>query len=95
MAEEKRSETKIVKGGFRATLALIISTIALILSIAAYGSTAKEEELNARIKTLQDSFETMKKESLAEVDKLRNETAKLLERLKDVVEKKDEKQQEG
>ena len=36
------AETKIVKGGFRATLALIISIIALILSIMAY--YAKKED---------------------------------------------------
>ena len=36
-------ETKVVKGGFRATLALIISIIALVLSFFAYSSTGKQE----------------------------------------------------
>ena len=97
MSEEKPSQTKIVKGGFRATLALIVSIIALILSIAAYSSTAGEAKLNARIKALQESFETMKRESLAEVDELRNETAKVLESLKNVIEKEEDnkEQQQG
>jgi hypothetical protein len=93
MAEEKKAETKIVKGGFRSTLALIISIIAILLSIAAYSSTAREKELSAGISELQRSLEVMKKESLAEIDKLRKETANLLERLKDAVEKKEERRE--
>jgi predicted PurR-regulated permease PerM len=86
-------ETKIVKGGFRATLALVISIIALILSIVAYTSTAREEDLNARIKDLQASLENMKQESSKQVDKLRDETANALEKLGKVVKKSEEAQE--
>jgi uncharacterized membrane protein (DUF106 family) len=82
-------ETKIVKGGFRATLALIISIIALILSIMAYTSMGKEEDLRARIKDLQTKMESMKHESSKQMDKLRGETANALEKLSNAVKKKE------
>ena len=74
-------ETKIVKGGFRATLALIISIIALILAIMAYQSTGKDADLNARIKDLQGKMENMKQETSKKLDKLRTETADTLEKI--------------
>jgi hypothetical protein len=83
-------ETKIVKGGFRATLALLISIIALILSIMAYASTGKEEDLRARIKDLQTKMESMKQESSKQIDKLRGETANALEKLSNAVKKKEQ-----
>ena len=86
-------QTKIVKGGFRATLALIFSIIALILSIVAYTSTTREEELNARIKNLQAGVEKIKEESSKQIDKLRQETANTLEKMGQAVKKKEEGQQ--
>ena len=83
-------ETKIVKGGFRATLALIISIIALILSIGAYSSTIKEDELTTRMKDLKASLERIRDESSKQMDKLRDETANTLERLSKTVKKQDE-----
>lgn len=83
-------ETKIVKGGFRATLALIISIIALVLSIMAYTSMGKEEDLRARIKDLQTKMESMKHESSKQMDKLRGETANALEKLSNAVKKKEQ-----
>jgi uncharacterized membrane protein (DUF106 family) len=82
-------EKKIVKGGFRATLALIISIIALIVSIWAYTSVGKEEDLRARIKDLQTKMESMKQESSKQIDKLRGETANALEKLSNAVKKND------
>jgi hypothetical protein len=84
------AERKIVKGGFRATLALIISIIALILSIMAYTSVGKEEDLRARIKDLQTKMESMKQESSKQIDKLRGETANALEKLSNAVKKKEQ-----
>ncbi len=84
------AERKVVKGGFRATLALIISIIALILSIMAYTSTGQEEDLRARIKDLQTRMEGMKQESSKQIDKLRGETANALEKLSDAVKKKEQ-----
>jgi DNA anti-recombination protein RmuC len=87
------AETKIVKGGFRATLALLISIIALIVSIIAYTSTGKEDELNTRIRELQTKLEDMKEESAKRLDKLRGETANALEKLGRSL-KKEEKPEE-
>ncbi len=85
-------ETKVVKGGFRATLALIISIIALILSFLAYNSTGKEEDLKGRIKELQGTIETMKQETSKKLDLLRNETVDTLEKLSNRLKKEKEKQ---
>ncbi len=74
-------ETKVVKGGFRATLALLISIIALVLAIVAFQSTGKETTLNQRIKDLQVKMESMKQETSKKLDKLRNETADTLEKI--------------
>ncbi len=74
-------ETKVVKGGFRATLALIISVIALILSFFAYSSTGKQEDLTDRIKELQATIEVMKQETAKKMDTLRGETADTLDKL--------------
>ncbi len=81
-------ETRIVKGGFRATLALLISIIALILSIVAYTTITSEEEFNVRIKSLQTNLEKMKQESLKQIEKLRDETGNVLEKLGKTVKKK-------
>jgi gas vesicle protein len=77
--------TKIVKGGFRANLALIISVIALLLSILAYTSSKSEQGLQARIKDLQVTIDRMKTESTEQLDKLRNETAKTLEKMSNTI----------
>jgi cell division protein FtsL len=81
--------TKIVKGGFRATLALIISIIALLVAILAYSSTMHENQLNARIKDLRATMDKMKSESSEQLTKLRDETAKALERMGQAVKKED------
>jgi len=86
-------ETKVVKGGFRATLALIISIIALILAIIAYQSTGKEATLNERIKDLQAKIENMKQETSKKIDKLRNETAGTLENIGKSMKKEGEQQE--
>ena len=83
------AETKIVKGGFRATIALIISIIALILSIMAYTAAFNKEDLIGRIKNLQTSMDQVKKESSEQFDKLRGETADTLEKLSRSVKKEE------
>ena len=85
-------EAKVVKGGFRATLALIISVIALILSFLAYSSTWKEEDQRVRIKELQGTIEVMKQETSKKMDMLRNETAVMLEKLSNRLKKEKEQQ---
>jgi hypothetical protein len=87
-------QTKVIKGGFRATLALIISIIALVLAFMAYQSTGKDADFNARIKDLQGKMENMKQETSKKLDKLRNETAGTLEKIVKSV-KKEEGEQEN
>ena len=83
-------ETKIVKGGFRATLALIISLFALILSIIAYTGTTREQDFTSRIKSLQTSLENMKEESSKQLKKLRDDTGSAIEKLGKIVKKENE-----
>ena len=75
------------------TLALIISVIALILSLLAFSSTGKEEDLRARIKELQGTIEIMKQETSKKMDILRNETADMLEKLSKDLKKEEEQLQ--
>jgi len=79
--------TKIVKGGFRATLALIISVIALLISIFGYTSSENQKDLKARLQDFQTKMEKMKAESNEQIDKIRNETAKALEKMSSAVKK--------
>jgi len=77
MAEEKKN----VRGGFRATLALVISIIAVILALVSFSRSGVEHDLQSRIKDLQVKLEAMKKESAERVDRVREETAEALGRL--------------
>lgn len=72
------AEAKVVKGGFRATLALIISIIALILAIIAYNRTGGQANLNAQVNDLRSKMEKMKTETSERVNKVREETSKAL-----------------
>ena len=47
--KEKKEPTKIIKGGFRATLALIFSIIALIFSLLAYYQTTDQTKYQTEI----------------------------------------------
>lgn len=87
--ETKGEKTKVVKGGFRATLALIISIIALILAIIAYNSVGRGVDLNAQIKDIQTKMENMKQETTKTIDRLRNETATTLEKIGEVIKKEE------
>jgi len=78
---EDKEVRKIVKGGFRATLALLISIVAIILAFIAYNRTGNQAELNARIKSLQTKMETMKSETSQRLSKVREETSKALKKM--------------
>jgi hypothetical protein len=58
----------------------------------AYSSTAKEEDIKARIKELQGTIEVMKQETSKKMDTLRNETADTLEKLSKSLKKEEEQQ---
>jgi len=83
------NEKKVVKGGLRASLALLISIIALILAIIAFNRTGGNEELNLKIRDLQTKIEKMKKETSEQVGKVREETSKTLESLSKIIKKKE------
>jgi hypothetical protein len=88
--ENMSAETR-VKGGFRATLALIISIIALILAVVAFNRTGGQADLNAQIKDLRTKMEKMKKETTEKMSKVRDETAKALEKVGIDVKKEEKK----
>ena len=85
------NETKVVRGGFRATLALIISIIALIVAIVAFNRTGGQTDLNAQIKDLRTKMEKMKNETAEKVGKVRDETAKALEKVGIDIKKEEKK----
>ena len=85
--------TRIVKGGFRATLALIFSVLALLLSIMAFTSSGTPDGLQGRIQELQATLEEMRLESTKQLDTLRNETAEALEKMSQVIKKGEESQE--
>lgn len=78
---------KIVKGGFRATLALVIAIIALIFSIVSYQRSGGMTGLHDEIKALQKKTDTLKKETVQQVEKLEEKTKKLTQETGEVLEK--------
>ena len=92
--KEKNEPIKIVKGGFRATLALLISIIALIISVMVYYKTADQADFNAKITDIQNKLEKLKKDTSDGVNKIRQETIKLIDKLGVEIER-DEKNQDG
>jgi len=73
-------ETKVVKGGFRATLALILSIVALIFALIAFQRTGGQTEVDARVQELQRKMEKMRQETTERVNKVRQETKQTLEK---------------
>ena len=85
------NERKVVKGGFRASLALIISIIALIVAIIAFNRAGGQTDLNAQIKDLRTKMEKMKKETSEKMSKVREETTKALEKVGIGIKKEEKK----
>jgi hypothetical protein len=81
------NDKKVVRGGFRSTVALLIAIIALILSLMALNRTGGQVDLNTQIDELQGRIEKMKKETAEKVNKVRQETSKALEKIGIDVEK--------
>jgi uncharacterized membrane-anchored protein YhcB (DUF1043 family) len=89
--KEKKEPTKIVKGGFRATLALIFSIIALIFSIITFNRTTDQTEYQTEIKELKEKLEKMRQETSERVSKIRQDTASALKKLGVEIKKQTEK----
>lgn len=75
------SEKTVVKGGFRSTLALIISIIALILAFMVYNRTGGKADLKGQINDLQDKLTTLKKETAQRINRVGKETARALDKM--------------
>ena len=85
--------TKIVKGGFRATLALVISIIAVAVSVAAYNRTVDQDRLHAKIERFEAKLEDIKKETSEHAGKIRQDTGQILARMGKSIMKKDDNSQ--
>jgi len=88
-------EKKIVKGGFRSTLALIVSIIALILAIIAFNRTGGEADLRAQVSDLQARMKTLRTETSERVDKVRQETTKALKKIGVEIKKEEPREEEA
>jgi len=75
------NEKKVVKGGFRATLALIISIIALAISLMAYTRTGNQSDLDAELNSLKKKLQELKSDTSENLEKVRTETGQALEKL--------------
>ncbi|MGD9305820.1 MAG: hypothetical protein PVF79_16235 [Desulfobacterales bacterium] len=89
--KEKKEPTKIVKGGFRATLALIFSIIALIFSVITFNRTSDQTEYQTEIKEVKEKLEKVKQETSERVSKIRQETANAVKKLGIEIKKQTEK----
>ncbi len=78
---------KIVKGGFRATFALIIAVIALVLAIISYQRTGGLVDLNDQVEALQKKTDTLKKETIQQVENLEEKTKRLKQETGEALEK--------
>ena len=74
-------ERKTIRGGFRATLALIIAIIALVFAIMAYSRTNNRADLNVEIRDLKAKMEKMKKETAEKMSKIREDSKRALEKI--------------
>ena len=75
-------EKKVVKGGFRATLALIISIIALVFAVFAFNRAGGgQTDMNKQVSELKTKIEALRQETSQQVDKVRQESGKAIENL--------------
>lgn len=87
------ADKKIVKGRFRATLALVISIIAVILSILAYNRTEKQADLRTEMTNLNAKIKKMGQETSEQMNKVIQETGKALGKISEEIEKRGKKPQ--
>ncbi|MAF33331.1 MAG: hypothetical protein QF466_07460 [Desulfobacterales bacterium] len=85
----KEKKTAKVKGGFRSTLALLISIIALIVAVIAYNRTGGDMDMQKQLNELQGTMEKMKGETSKGFGKFREETSKALDKLSKMIKGKE------
>ena len=90
MAEDKKMVK--VKGGFRSTLSLLISIIALIVAVIAYNQTGSDMDMKKQLKELQGTMDKMKGETSKGFSKFRKETSKALDKLSKMIKGKENAQ---
>jgi hypothetical protein len=78
---------KVVKGGFRATMALLIAVVALIFSVISYQRTGGLVGLNDQVKSLEKTTEKLKEETIQHVEKLEERTKRLKKETGEALEK--------
>lgn len=78
-----------VKGGVRATLAMILAVISMALSIYAVAIQKTNPSLKDKYEKLQHTLDEMKRESSEQLNALRNETAKVLQQMSEAVREKE------
>ena len=83
------NEKQVVKGGFRSTLALIVSIIALIFSVLSYNQIGSQKDLNRELKSLQKKLQELTAETSEKLEKVKAETGEALQKIGKAV-KKDE-----
>jgi hypothetical protein len=64
------TERTIVRGGFRATVALLISIIALILAFMAFYRVGGKPDIDAEIRDLQRKIEGIKQETATALERI-------------------------
>ena len=84
MKDDKRS----VRSGFIATLALVISIIALIVSLMAFNKTVTQAEMYDEIRTLHEGLLTGTKQASEKLEKMLKKTGDALEKISDKIEQK-------
>jgi|TARA_B100002003_G_C14154721_1_gene555758 uncharacterized membrane protein (DUF106 family) len=85
----KEKKTVKVKGGFRSTLALLISIIALIVAVITYNRTDGDMDMQKQLNELQGTMEKMKGETSKGFGKFREETSKALDKLSKMIKGKE------
>jgi len=89
------NETKTAKGGLRASLALIVSIIALIVAIVAFNRSGGQADLKNKINDLQSRIKTLSAETSEKVNTVRQETARVLQKIGIEIKKEGAEKTEG
>jgi hypothetical protein len=93
--KEKNQPIKIVKGGVRATLALLFSIVALAFSILTFYRTTDPTEYQTEIIELKEKLDKMKKETSERISKIRQETANAVKKLGVEIKKQTEESEDS
>jgi len=89
------NETKTARGGFRASLALLVSIIAIIVAIVAFNRSGGQADFKAKISDLQSKIKTLSAETSEKVNTVRKETARVLQKIGIEINKESVEKPEG